>query len=28
MPVLFHYRDGVISPMVGEMIGVGYTKSF
>jgi hypothetical protein len=28
MPVLFHYRDGVISPMAGEMIGVGYTKSF
>ena len=28
IPVFLHYHDGVISPMAGEMIGVGYTRSF
>ena len=28
MPFLLHYRDGVITPMAGELIGVGYSGSF
>ena len=27
-PFVLHYREGVITPMAGEMIGLGYTGSF
>jgi hypothetical protein len=28
MPWLFHYRNGVITPLAGEVIGAGYFASF